>query len=440
MELRGKRALVVGLGASGLSALRLLARKGARVLANDSREALALGDAAAEARQLGAELHLGSHRAELFEGVDLIVVSPGVPRLAALEAAEQAGVPVWSEVELAGRFLQGKVLAVTGTNGKSTVTSLLACMCELSGVPTFAGGNLGRPVCDAIETAAAGREGFVVVEVSSFQLERVDSFRAQIGVLLNVSADHLDRYSSFEAYASAKARLFGGQRREDAALVPAGDGLCASLAAQSAAPSRFFGGEAGEVRVQRGCLVDAATGLSVPVERLGLKGEHNAVNACAAALAARLAGVGKVEIEAALVSFEGLPHRMQCVMRVAGITFVDDSKATNVGAAATALGSLGHRARQVVLIAGGKDKGGNYGPLREELDRVGRAAVLIGQAAGRLEREFKGLAIAVRRADSMDAAVRQAFALARAGDAVLLAPACSSFDMFESFEHRGRAF
>jgi UDP-N-acetylmuramoylalanine--D-glutamate ligase len=439
-DLKGQRVLVVGLGASGRAAVRLLASRGAHVIANDHRTEEALGDALDGVRSTGAELALGGHDAEVFRSVDRIVVSPGVPPLEALAQAEAAGVPIVSEVELASWYLQGTVIGITGTNGKSTVTTLVGDMCRRTGRPTFVGGNLGSPLVDAVDTAAAGPDGFVVVELSSYQLERVDHFRAHVGVLLNVTEDHLDRYASFADYVAAKGRLFHGQRRGDAAVVPAGDALCASLAEASAASLHRFGSPDGEVRIDRGCVVNGSSSLALPVDALAVRGAHNYQNACAAALAARLAGVPASMVTEALRAFRGLPHRMQPVGRLGGVDYLDDSKATNVGAAVAALDGLDMGEGRVVLVAGGMDKGGSYAPLRERLERVGRGLVLLGRAAPRIAEAFGGSSLPIEQAASMDDAVARARAMAQPGDAVLLAPACSSLDMYRSYAERGDAF
>ncbi|HKP56088.1 MAG TPA: UDP-N-acetylmuramoyl-L-alanine--D-glutamate ligase, partial [Polyangiales bacterium] len=243
MELSGQRVLVVGLGKSGLSAVRVLRKHGAHVIVNDLRDAAQLGDAAREAQQLGAAFELGAHEPKLFTSVDRIVLSPGVPPLPAIEAADRAKIPVLSEVELASYFIRpaATVIGITGTNGKSTVTTLVGEMCQKTGRSTFVGGNLGTPFCDVAGTPAADG-GYVVVELSSYQLERVERLRVQVGALLNITDDHLDRYSSFEAYAAAKARLFACQRAGDAAVVPEGDALCERLAAAGPAAVARFGG------------------------------------------------------------------------------------------------------------------------------------------------------------------------------------------------------
>ena len=433
-ELAGKKVLVVGMGASGRAAARFLAERGAEVVANDSRQSI---DEAAELEAAGIELALGHHDEALFTGADLIVLSPGVPPLPAIAAAEAKGVPIWSEIELASRFLQGALVAVTGTNGKSTVTSLIAAMGEAAGVPTFAGGNLGTPLIEAVGTPA-GEGGLVVAEVSSFQLERVDRFRPQVAVLLNVSEDHLDRYDSYADYVAAKGNIFAAQRRADHSVVPADDAVCGSLAKAGTAQRHGFG-PGGEVRIEDGAVRDRVSGLDVPVDALALKGGPNQLNACAAALAARLVGLDLEPIRSTLVGYGGLPHRMERVGELEGVSFYDDSKATNVGAAVAALrGFVGGEGR-VVLIAGGRDKGGSYEPLRDALATVGRGVVLIGEAAERI-REGLGGVVPTEDAATMEEAVAMAFRRAEPGDAVLLAPACSSFDMFRSYAERGDVF
>lgn len=447
MDVRGKRFLVVGLGKSGRAAARFLASRGARVVGNDVRTEL---DGADELE--GIELALGGHDVALFTSVDHIVVSPGVPRLDALDAAERAGVPIASEIELASWFIDSWVVAITGTNGKSTVTSLIGEMLQKSGRPTFVGGNLGTPLIDVVGTPAAQQGGAVVVELSSFQLERVDRFRANVAVLLNVTDDHLDRYDSFAAYAAAKGRIFAGQKRADHAVVPSEDELCRSMARGGAAKIHRFGpgGEVvadptGEVvfpdgqygHLEQAHINDRESGMAVAIDDMKLRGAHNVLNACASALAARLSGVDHEVIASVLLEFPGLPHRMQHVRELDGVRFYDDSKATNVGAAVAAL--KGFAQGKVVLIAGGKDKGGSYAPLVDALTENGRALITLGEAAPLIE-DAVGGALRWERADSMRDAVDRAHRLARPGDAVLLAPACSSFDMYGSYAERGDDF
>ncbi|MFI5308636.1 MAG: UDP-N-acetylmuramoyl-L-alanine--D-glutamate ligase [Polyangiales bacterium] len=440
MELRGKKVLVVGLGKSGIAAARLLLAQGARVIANDQRPRSELGADVAALEAQGTTLALGGHDPVLFTGVDLIVVSPGVPPLPALQTAERAGVPIASEIELASWFVEGTLIGITGTNGKSTVTTLVGKMCERSGRPTFVGGNLGTPLTDVAGSAAAQRGGYAVVELSSFQLERVDSLHVNVAALLNVTEDHLDRYPSLQAYAEAKAAIFRNQTPEDAAVVAAGDALCESLAQQARGRVFRFGGKDGAVRVAQGALLDTETGLRVPLSEIALSGRHNHDNACAAALVARLAGVSPEHIAVALREFRGLPHRMQHVRSLAGVDYFDDSKATNVGATVAALDGLSERAGRVVLIAGGRHKGGDYAPMAARLSSRARAVVLLGEAAPLIEAALRGGGYPLKPAANMEEAVRCARSLARPGDAVLLAPACSSFDMFKSYAERGDLF
>jgi UDP-N-acetylmuramoylalanine--D-glutamate ligase len=440
VRLAGALVAVVGLGRSGLAVVRLLVDQGAQVVVNDARSKEQLGEIASEAEVLGATLDLGGHDAARLSRCALVVVSPGVPRLPALSEVEQQGIPVVSEIELASWFVDSTVIAVTGTNGKSTVTTLIGEMCKATGRPTFVGGNLGTPLCEAIGTPAATGNGYVVVEVSSFQLERIEKFRAHVGVLLNITDDHLDRYDGLADYAAAKGRLFATQRAGDFALAPSGDQLSLSMARVSAGTLVGFGGVEGEVGRDADALVDRVSGLRVPIAELGIRGEHNISNAAAAALAARLAGVPPDSIASVLRSFKGLPHRMQHIAAVQHVDYYDDSKATNVGAAVAALTGFARAKIKVVLIAGGKDKGGSYAPLREMLEKHGAGLVLIGEASDLIARAFEGTALPVARANSMEQAVHAAHRLARWGEAVVLAPACASFDMFRSYAHRGDVF
>jgi len=431
--------MVVGLGQSGLAVVRFLMAAGARVRVNDQRDAETLGAAATEAEALGAELVLGEHPDEAFEGLDLIVVSPGVPPLSQLDRAERRGVPVVSEVELAARYIEAPIVAITGTNGKSTVTTLIGEMARHLGRPFFVGGNLGRPMIEAAGTDAGATGGLVVVELSSFQLERVSQMKAHVAVLLNVTPDHLDRYPSFESYAAAKARIFERQGAEDFAVLPSGAPELRKLV-EGHGRVLSFGSPDGEVRVVDGVLTDTRSSLRLPIEELRIRGSHNVSNACAASLVARLLGVPADRIASVLREFVGLPHRMQFVRAVDGVDYIDDSKATNVGATVASIDGLAGSTGRIVLIAGGVDKGGSYQPLRRRMCDVGRALVVIGQATALIEDAFAGAGVELRRATSMIDAVEQAARLARPGDTVLLAPACSSFDMFRSYADRGDHF
>ena len=440
MNLHGKTAVVVGLGRSGLAAIHLLTASGANVRANDKKHEAELGSLAEGARSRGATLFLGGHPDEAFEGAELVVLSPGVPHLDAVRRAHDRGAKIVSEVELASWWIESPIVGITGTNGKSTVTTLVGQMMERTGRPTFVGGNLGDALTLAVGTPASKPGGSVVAELSSFQLEDIDTLRCPVAVLLNVTDDHLDRHGTFASYAAAKGRIFGTQTKDDHAIVPAGDALCLSLARAGAGTVHTYGGNDGEVRVIEGAIVDTVSGLSVPTRELGLRGLHNHANACAAALAARLAGASNDDIAHVLRTFRGLPHRMVLVRELDGVAYYDDSKATNVGATVAAIDGLADLEGQLVLVAGGVDKGGSYEPVRARMDTRGRAVVLIGQAAPLIRAAFTASPVPLHDARTMDDAVTRARSLAKRGDAVLLAPACASFDMFTSYAHRGDEF
>jgi UDP-N-acetylmuramoylalanine--D-glutamate ligase len=440
MEWKGTKVVVVGLAKSGVAAASLLLEQGAQVVGNDIRSAEQLDADALALGARGATLALGGHDVALFVSAGAIVVSPGVPNLPALQAAEAAGVPIISEIELAAPFLRGTLIGVTGTNGKSTVTTLVGEMCRNSGRPTFVGGNLGTPLVFAVGTDAAAAGGYVVAELSSFQLERAAHLHVAAACLLNVTDDHLDRYPSRAAYAEAKANIFRNQSERDTAVVPSDDPGCEALARRGNGTLYRFGGEHGDVRIRGNSLLDRQSGLSIPTAGIGLKGKHNLENACAAVLLARQSGVDAAQIERALISFRGLPHRTQHVRTLDDVDYYDDSKGTNVGAAVAAIEGLADRSGKIVLIAGGRDKGGAYEPLAERMRAHGRGAVLLGEAAPLIRVALGAAGVAVEDAADMPTAVLAARELALPGDAVLLSPACSSFDMFRSYAHRGEVF
>jgi UDP-N-acetylmuramoylalanine--D-glutamate ligase len=442
--LRSRRVLVVGLGRSGIAAARVCVENGAVVTVTDRRPSSELG-AALEALPPGVGQELGGHRRESFVGSELIVLSPGVPEIPELTAARQAGVRVIGELELGSRFVEGTLVAITGTNGKSTTTTLCGSMLRATGYPTFVGGNLGIPLCEAVGTPAAKPGGNCVVEVSSFQLETVETFHPRVAVLLNVTADHLDRYQDLEHYAATKARIFGAQSQDDFAVVNADDELAVRLVQGARSRKLEISAERrlneggwleGEMLVLR---LPGGKPEGYPALLPALAGRHNQANALAALLAARLAGATAEEARRVLLGFRGLAHRMELIAEAKGVVYYDDSKGTNVGAAVAALNGF---PRPVVLIAGGRDKGGDYAPLAAALERVGRAVVLIGEAAPRIQASLAEVlpAAAVVRAVTMEEAVAVAARLARPGDAVVLSPACSSFDMFRDYEHRAEVF
>jgi UDP-N-acetylmuramoylalanine--D-glutamate ligase len=438
-SVEGKRVTIVGFGRSGAAAAKLALAKGAReVIMQDKRDAVELGDdKVLELARAGIRPELGGHRVQTLVDSDLVVLSPGVPKLEAVDAAEKKGIPIVSEVELASWFIRGEVIGVTGTNGKSTVTALTGEIVKASGVPTFTGGNLGVPLSEAVGTPAADEGGALVVELSSYQLERTYTLRMRVAVLLNVTPDHLDRYGTLPAYAAAKQRIFLSQTSKDFAVVPALDPLMVAMAAAGGGVVQTYGGPSGDVRVDGDAIVDR-WGARYPRSLLKIRGTHNLENAMASILAARLLGVQEGAARDGLSSFDGLPHRMQFVADDDGIAYFNDSKATNVAASVKALEGVDD-GRRVVLIAGGRDKGGSYGPMRPLLEKKGRALVLVGEATELMKAQLEDL-VPVRQADDMFDAVRIARSCARKGDVVLLAPACSSLDMFENYEERGRVF
>ncbi len=429
MELRGKTVVVVGLGKSGIAATRLCLDRGARVVATDRAQEPVLAD---ELDGLGAELVLGGHASVDFATADLIVVSPGVPEFPELSAAEAAGVPVIGELELALRFVTAPVVAVGGTNGKSTTTMLLGHLFEAAERRVFVGGNLGVPVTLAVGTDVE----LMVLEVSSFQLERAPTLRPRAAVLLNISEDHLDRYPDFQSYANAKGLSFVNQTDSDFAFYPHRDRACLAQVRRGKANLITFGPE-GDYAVRGREVLEKATGERFSLAQVDLHGAHNVANAAAAIAVARTFGVDAAGIQEGLARFRALPHRMAFMGEIAGVCFYDDSKATNVGAAVTAL--LGLAEPKAVLIAGGRDKHGSYRPLVDALLAKGRAVVVLGEAADRIAKAV-GNRLPLERAASMHEAVERAFELARPGDAVLLSPACSSQDMYKNYMERGERF
>jgi UDP-N-acetylmuramoylalanine--D-glutamate ligase len=343
-----------------------------------------------------------------------------------------------SEVELASWYAKAPIIGITGTNGKSTVTALIGAMLAASGKPTFVGGNFGRPFIEAVGSEADCPEGALVIELSSFQLERSYLLKPKVAVLLNISEDHLDRYPHMAAYVAAKSLLFQAQDEGDHVVVNADDPVCLSLAGAGRGKVHLFGQDQGDVRHSPEGVVlhKGADPTTFAASDFKVTGAHNMANAAAAITAARLAGATAEGIRQGLMEFEGLPHRMQRVDEIEGVVYYNDSKATNVGASVAALAGM---AQQVVLIAGGRDKGGDYEPLREAVANKARAVVLLGEAAPRLEEALTG-AVPLALAQDLHDAVRQAAGLAQPGDAVLLAPACSSYDRYRNFVERGEDF
>ncbi|APR75022.1 UDP-N-acetylmuramoylalanine--D-glutamate ligase [Minicystis rosea] len=435
MDVQGKTAIVIGLGRSGVAAANLLLSRGARVIANDAvaREKLSADALALEAK--GAEIVAGSHPESIFTAADFVIISPGVPSFPALEAFEKSGREVIGELELAARHLTAPIALIGGTNGKSTTTALVAAMCEAAGKKTFIGGNFGQPPAEVVDEPW----DVMVLEISSFQAERVPTLRAKVHALLNITDDHLDRYPDFQAYADAKGNPFEHMTTDDVAVIPHGDPIVARQAARG--PEKIYTFSISDAAADIALVGDqirfAAAGIEIPASVLRISGTHNVANVCAAIGCAHALGVGADAIQRALEKFTGLGHRTVYVATIDGVRYYDDSKGTNVGASVAALRGLTEA--RAVLIAGGRDKLGDYAPLVEALRERGRALVLIGEAADRIEGAAAGV-LPIARASSMQEAVKKARELALSGDAVLLSPACSSFDMFRGYAHRGDVF
>jgi UDP-N-acetylmuramoylalanine--D-glutamate ligase len=445
MGVEGKPVVVVGLARSGIQAARLLAGSGAAVVATDRKPARELEEEALSLAERGVRLELDGHREATFRGAELIVVSPGVPwDLPELVAARAAGVPVIAELELGFRHITGSVAAVTGTKGKSTTTAALGAMLRESGRDVRVGGNIGQALTGLLE--GAGSQTLFVLEVSSFQLEGTSSFHPHVALLLNISADHLDRHRSFEDYVAAKARIFRNMTAQDWAVVNADDARALALA-RAAQPRlvRFRAGpdaappEGDAAFFESGRAWLRLAGRSEALfarEDVRLPGAHLAADLLAAAAAARLLGAPPEQIARAVRGFVGVEHVLERVAELRGVAFFNDSKATNVDAA---LKSLEAFEQPLLAILGGRFKGGDLGLLRPALARRAKGVFVIGEAREAMATAFADVAPVVW-CDSLREAVERAFAAAREGDAVLLAPACASFDMFRDYADRGRAF
>lgn len=440
IQLAGKKVLVVGLARTGIATALFCAERGAQVTATEERSEEQLAETAAKLRAAGVTLELGGHRSDTFFNQDLIVPSPGVPpTMAALAAAMATGVPVWSEIELAWRFLRGRLACITGSNGKTTTTSLLGHILEIAGFPVQVAGNIGTPLISRVDISSD--TSFTVIEASSFQLELTSAFRPDIAVLLNVTPDHLDRHGSIAAYGAAKARMFENQTESDAAVINAEDAVAAQYA--PAGPRLFW--FSGSKRVASGCYLrgdeivfrcDGTESVLLERKMIGLRGSHNLENVLAAATAARLAGVEPAAIAEGVRTFAGVEHRIEYVATISGVEYFNDSKATNVDATLKALDAF---SGNVLVILGGKDKGSDFRILRQSLRSQARMALLIGSAADKIETDLAGV-VPVERAGTLARAVEIASRRAQPGDTVLLAPACASFDQFDNYEHRGRVF
>lgn len=445
MELDGKKVLVIGAGRSGVASARFMAARGALVVLNDRKEFIDWpNDALALKGEGVVKLLAGDVPSWLLDQIELVVVSPGVPsKSIPIRYAERAGAEVIGEIELAWRFLRGRVVGITGTNGKTTTTTLVGELLKDAGIPTQVGGNIGTPLVSLVDSSR--EDGWTVVELSSYQLETIREFRPTVAVVLNLMPDHMDRYETLSDYGAAKHRIFRNQTSADVAVLNADDAVVSTWAAGLEAHVTMFSTarELDEGLFLRGRDLVARTwsGERVLMSRdeMQLKGVHNVQNVLAALAAGLACGAGPDSMRETVSRFAPVEHRLERVAEVGGVTFYNDSKATNVDAAVKAVEALAEEPGQIVLILGGRGKNAPYAPLAPLLQRKARALVTLGEDAERIEAELKEFAPTARAADMADA-VQRAYRAAEPGDMVLLAPACASFDMFTSYEHRGRVF
>jgi len=434
------RVLVVGLARTGVATALFCAKHNAMVTATDLRPESELGEVPAKLRDAGVTLELGGHSEKTYLTQDLIIPSPAVPADdELLVKARSKKITVWSEIELAYRFLEGELIGITGSNGKTTTTTLVHHILKAAGKNAILAGNVGTALISCVEQMNA--QTWSVVELSSFQLELTDQFRPDIGVFLNLTPDHLDRHKTMEAYAAAKKRIFEKQTELDAAVLNADDEATAVLAPKK--PQVFWFSRKKDVaqgaRVRGDDIVITYRGKDefvMKVSEIPLAGAHNVENVLAAVMAARLADVDAPTIAKGVRSFAGVEHRLEFVAEIAGVRYFNDSKATNVDATVKALDAFSGR---ILVILGGKDKGSDYTVLQRPLREKAVLALLIGAAADKIESQIAG-SVAIERAGTMEKAVETASQAARPGDVVLLAPACASFDQFENYEHRGKVF
>ncbi len=440
MELNNKRVLVVGLGKSGVASALFLKAHGARVTVSDTKSGDELRNEIPVLLDHGITVETGGHGERTFRGQDLIVVSPGVPVDAPpLVQARAMGEAVIGEIELAARFLPGRIVAITGSNGKTTTTALTGEILTAGGLPTLVGGNIGTPAISLAERARP--ETVIVLEVSSFQLETIQTFRPRVAIVLNVTPDHLDRHGTLEAYVDAKARIFENQQSEDFAVLNEDDPTCVAMAERTRAQVFWF---SRQKEVKQGAWVRDGNILLrdgsgqreiMQVSEVPLKGAHNLENVLAAVCAAALMGCAPEKIRQAVREFKAVEHRLEFVATIRGVDYYNDSKATNVDATIKALESF---PANIHLILGGKDKGSDYTVLNNLLRQRVKRVYTIGAAAAKIESQVKG--VEVVHAETLENAIRKANAVAQPGDVVLLAPACASFDQFKNYEQRGQVF
>lgn len=439
MKLKGKKTLVVGLGKTGEAVCRFLQEAGADLLISEKRQPEEIGPAYQEWKKRAQQMETGGHTLDLFLKADLIVTSPGVPPLPEFRAARRHGIPVIAEIELAFPYLKGTIIGITGSNGKSTTTTLIHAILRNGGLNAFLAGNIGAPLIEFTKQSQAG--DIYVTELSSFQLENIHRFRASTAVFLNMSPDHLDWHENFENYYNAKKKLISGQKSGDQAVLNRDDPYVWALKAGTVAEVFSFSRKhkvRPGVYIKGGWIVfsDAQEERLMETSAIPLLGMHNLENVMASALVGRLLGVPISRIRQSILAFKGLEHRLRFVTSFKGITFYNDSKATNVDACLKAIRSF---ETKIILILGGKDKKGDFEKLRGDISGSVKAVILLGEAKKKIRKVLKDAA-PMKDASSMAEAVGQAFAAAEAGEVVLLAPACTSWDMYDNFEQRGEDF
>ncbi len=445
MELAGKNILVVGLGRTGLATARFLNRIGGRVTVTDIAPEACLEGQLKMLGDIGVRLEIGQHRSKTFLQTDLIVVSPGVPHtIAPLQQALKSGIEVIGEIELASRFIRDPIIAVTGTNGKTTTTTLLGEIFKAAGRNVFVGGNIGNPLIEYVEQQA--RADCIILEVSSFQLDTIDTFRPDIAVLLNVTPDHLDRYPDHAAYVASKSRIFMNQTQNDIAILNAADPAVRSLEKHIAARKLYFAAasteelctEPGAAVQPDGIRIRLESGRVDTIDLAGIQliGRHNLENMAAASLAGAARGIPPALIESTLKTFKGLPHRLEYIATRQGIDYINDSKSTNIGSVAMALESF---SAPVLLILGGRNKGGDFSVLKNVVGRQVKTLIAMGESRETILAVFSET-VPTRSAATMSEALSLAKASAVAGDTILLSPGCASFDLYENYAQRGEDF
>jgi UDP-N-acetylmuramoylalanine--D-glutamate ligase len=444
LEVLGKKVLIIGAARSGIASARFLSARGAVVALNDRKPIEEWPPKAIELKSIGVGCFSGEAPSWLLDQIELVVVSPGVPSgIIPIRYAKRAGAEVIGEVELAYRFLRGRIVAITGTNGKTTTTALVGELLKDSGIEVQVGGNIGTPLISLVDTSRD--DGWTVVEVSSFQLETIVDFHPAVAVVLNVTPNHMDRYESYTDYAAAKHRIFSNQLEGDAAILNADDEIVSSWATGLRAHVVLFSKsrELSEGLFLRGRTLVSRVGESEKVllsrDEMLLRGLHNVENVLAALAAGLACGASPDSMRATVKRFQPVEHRLEMVAAIGGVSFYNDSKATSVDATVKALEAFSDQDGKIVVILGGRGKNAPYAPLEPLVRASVRRMILIGEDAEKIERELGAAAESERAVDMRDA-VQRAFASAKPDDIVLLAPACASFDMFSSFEHRGRVF